>query len=664
LRRVGLLGRFGVASLAAFAVLALVLARVESAQIRSRALTDATNAASLLAEVGLGSHLTPQAMTEGLSPDQLASLDQTFESALAGGQVARIKIWAPDGRIVYSDDHSLIGRQFPVPADLREAFDGEGSSDVTALTRAENVGERSFGQLLEVYLPLRFSGGPSVGAFELYVPYAPIATVIAGDTRHLILILLGGLTFLWLVLFRVVLGASRRLRRDAAALRRTSEENEYLAMHDQLTDLPNRTAFHERCVRAIEAADRREAGVAVIVLDLDRFKEVNDALGHECGDSLLTMIGPRLSAALRTSDTVARLGGDEFGILLEGMHAPEEAIAVAQKITDALVTPFEVDEMELEVSASLGIAMFPQDAVDADALLRHADVAMYSAKEANTRFDVYVAEEDRFTADRLRIVGDLRRAIDGDVLSMHFQPKVEVATGRLIGVEALARWDDAERGSIPPDVFIPLAEHTGLIRRLTSKMVESAISQCRRWVDLGLEIPIAVNLSARDLLDEDLPVEIEMLLARYDIPASLLELEITEGSIMDQPALAIGSLDRLSAMGVALAIDDFGTGYSSLGYLQRLPVNTLKIDRSFVLHLCTNENDAVIVRSTVELGHNLGLLVVAEGVEDGETLKRLAEMECDVAQGYHVARPMPALAFEHWIKGYIAEHTELVGGPI
>jgi EAL domain-containing protein (putative c-di-GMP-specific phosphodiesterase class I) len=288
---------------------------------------------------------------------------------------------------------------------------------------------------------------------------------------------------------------------------------------------------------------------------------------------------------------------------------------------------------------------------------------MYSAKEANARFEIYVAEEDRFTADRLRIVGDLRRAIDGDVLTMHFQPKVDIATKRLIGVEALARWEDADRGNIPPDVFIPLAEHTGLIRRLTSKMVEAAISQCRRWVDLGLQIPIAVNLSARDLLDPDLPEEIEMLLARYEIPARLLELEITEGSIMDQPTLAIGSLDRLSAMGVTLAIDDFGTGYSSLGYLQRLPVNTLKIDRSFVLHLCTNENDAVIVRSTVELGHNLGLLVVAEGVEDGDTLDRLAEMECDVAQGYHIARPMPVPAFEHWIEGYIAENAELVGRP-
>ncbi|MEA2522454.1 MAG: hypothetical protein QOI81_2100, partial [Actinomycetota bacterium] len=361
LRRIGLLGRFGLASVAAFVVLAVVLARVESAQIRSRALTDATDAATLLAQVGLGSHLTPEAMTAGLAPDQLASLDQTFESALAGGQVARIKIWAPDGRIVYSDDHSLIGDRFPLSSDLKEALKGHPSSDVSALAGAENVDERSLGQLLEVYLPQRFGGEAPAGAFELYVPYAPIARVIASDTRHLFLILLGGLSLLWLVLFRVVLGASRRLRRDAAELRRSSDENEYLAMHDQLTDLPNRIAFHDRCVRAIEAAGRREAGVAVIVLDLDRFKEVNDALGHECGDSLLTMIGPRLSAALRTSDTVARLGGDEFGILLEGVHAASEATAVAQKITEALVKPFEVEEMELEVSASLGIAMFPED---------------------------------------------------------------------------------------------------------------------------------------------------------------------------------------------------------------------------------------------------------------------------------------------------------------
>jgi diguanylate cyclase (GGDEF)-like protein len=658
LRRFGLVGRFALASGAAFLVLALVLGVVETRQIRSRALEGATESATLLAQVGVQSHLAPNDMIDGLDRAQLADLDQVFSAGVQGGHIARVKLWSPTGQVVYSDDHSLIGRTFPLSDDLKEALDGKASSDVSSLTEAENVGEKSFGKLLEVYLPLRFASGTPAGVFEMYVPYQPIAHVITSDTRRLYLIIIVGLALLWVALFRMVRAASRRLDRDGEELRRHAEENEYLAQHDRLTDLPNRMLFRDRCDQAIRAADREGTSLGVLVLDLNRFKEINDALGHEHGDTLLTQVGPRLSTVLRGVDTIARLGGDEFGILLGGLRRGVETTVVAEKITAALEEPFSLKDMELQVSASIGIAVYRDHGDDADGLMRHADVAMYAAKAAKVPFETYSPDQDHNTTDRLQLVGDLRRAVAQNELELYFQPKVDLA-GRVVGAEALARWNHPKRGFVPPDVFIPLAEHTGLIRQLTSRVIDVALAQCRAWQDDGLDLAIAVNLSARDLLDLNLPDEVAALLEQHGVRPDLLELEITESSIIDQPARSIAVLDRLFEMGINLAIDDFGTGYSSLTYLQRLPVKTLKIDRSFVTRLRTNEADANIVRSTIDLGHNIGLVVVAEGVEDQDSFEQLATMGCDIAQGYHIARPMPADKFQGWIRSpgvKIAEH--------
>ncbi len=653
MRRLGLVGRFAIGSAAAFLALGLVLALVEAGQIRSRALTAATDSAVILAELGVQPHLTPVTMIAGLDAAQLRRLDEVFATGLQAGRIARIKVWTPTGKIVYSDDHSLIGRTFPLPDDLREALDGHTSSDLSSLTDAEDAGERSFGQLLEVYLPISLSSGGPDGAFELGVPYRPIARVIASDTRRVSLIIVGGLVLLWAGLFRMVLGASRRLKRDGVALRK-------LALHDQLTDLPNRLLFRDRVEQAIRSADREGTLVGVLMMDLDRFKEINDALGHDNGDRLLKQIGPRLATVLRSVDTVARLGGDEFGIVLGGLRSVKDASEVATKITASLETPFEVTDLELEVGASIGIAVFPDHGQEPDDLMRRADVSMYVAKAARGAFAIYSPEQDRYTKERLALVADLRRAIETGQIDLHYQPKLDLARARVIGVEALARWSHPERGAVPPDVFVPLAEHAGLIRDLTSHVIESALLQCRAWRDAGITLPVAVNLSVRDLIDAALPDEIVGLLERYGLEPAMLELEITESTVMDQPGRAIDVLDSLSRIGLPLAIDDFGTGYSSLAYLQRLPVRELKIDRSFVMGLRTNDNDDEIVRSTIDLAHNLGLSVVAEGVEDRESVERLTEMGCDVAQGYYIARPMPAADLEGWLIGSGLQLAELV----
>jgi diguanylate cyclase (GGDEF)-like protein len=650
MRKIGLAGRFAIASAAAVIVLGIVLARVEASQIRSRALEDARESASILADLGLRSHLRPEDVADGVSAAELEQLDATYRSALADGRIARVKIWSPTGTVVYSDDHSLIDRSFPIDEDLEEALDGETSSDVSSLDKQENVSERRFGELLEVYLPLRFAPhGPVAGAFELYVPYRPIAASIASDTGRLYAIILAGLLLLWLGLSRIVLGASRRLRRDAEALREHAEANEYLALHDPLTDLPNRILFRDRVDQAMIRARRDGTQVAVMIMDLDRFKEINDALGHDRGDRVLTEVAPRLRAILREVDTVGRLGGDEFGVLLGGLHSAEEGRAVGTKIRGALDLPFQLEDIELAVGASIGMASFPTHGDDPELLMRRAEIAMYVAKASGSSFEVYSTEQDHYTKDRLALFADLRHAIDAGDLMVHFQPKVALPGGEVVGVEALARWQHPERGSVPPDVFVPLAEHTGLVRRLTASVLEATLARCAMWADDGLDLPVAVNLSVRDLLDPGLPTQVLAMLDRFGLPPASLQLEITESSIMDQPARALDVLNALSDLGIELAIDDFGTGYSSLAYLQRLPVRQLKIDRSFVTHLAENESDAAIVRSTIELGHSLALTVVAEGVEDGPSADLLAEAGCDLAQGYHIARPMLGDEVAAWL---------------
>jgi len=427
-------------------------------------------------------------------------------------------------------------------------------------------------------------------------------------------------------------------------------DNEFSMLHDPLTELPNRLLFHDRVHQAILGATRTGTRVAVMVLDVDRFKEFNDTLGHHMGDLLLYELGYRLTETLRQSDSVARLGGDEFAILLPEIEDEANALAAAGKIREALSHPIAVRDLSLEVEASAGIALYPDHGLDPEGLLQHADVAMYNAKSSQSGCELYAETRHEFSPSRLRLVQDLRSGIANGQLELHYQPKIRLSDNRVIGVEALARWNHPEQGLISPASFIPLAEHTGLIRPLTLAVLEMAIDQCAAWRSRGIELGMAVNLSPRNLVDHELPHQIKRLLEERRVPTTSLELELTEDTIMSDPKRAREVLARLDAMGIWLAIDDFGTGYSSLAYLRQLPVTTLKIDRSFVITMQEREDDAAIVRSTIALGRNLGLRVVAEGVETDEVMGELRQLGCDVAQGFHVSRPVPAADFERWLR--------------
>ena len=428
-----------------------------------------------------------------------------------------------------------------------------------------------------------------------------------------------------------------------------SAEREHQALHDTLTGLPNRKLLLSKVTDAISGAAAGDEQVGLFLLDLDRFKDVNDTLGHHVGDELLTHVADRLGSVLRPGDTVARLGGDEFGVLLPVIRDRAMAAEVAERIRGALAQPFVLNDVAIDLEASIGIALYPAHATQANELMQRADVAMYQAKETRSGIETYDPERDPHSTARLSLFGQLRRAIEDDELVLHYQPKVDLASGNVVGVEALVRWEHPDRGLLPPDTFVPIAEQTGLMKSLTASVLEQALRQTADWADAGLTIRMAVNVSARDLHDDTFCNRVREALDRTGVPASFLELELTERVVMADPERALENLTALSRLGVRLSLDDFGTGYSSLAYLRRLPVTEIKIDKSFVLRMDVDDEDATIVRSTIDLAHGLGLRVLAEGVETAETWQRLSELGCDAAQGYFLSRPHPAPVITDWL---------------
>jgi diguanylate cyclase len=426
------------------------------------------------------------------------------------------------------------------------------------------------------------------------------------------------------------------------------KQREYQLFHDLLTGLPNRALLIERLHQLLLRQPRTGESVALLVMDLTDFKAVNDSLGHDVGDTLLRQVGPRLTASLRAADTLARLGGDEFAILLPGTDETGAA-RVAQKMLAALEQAFPLEGEMLDIGASVGVAVAPTHATQAEQLLSRADVAMYAAKGSLSGVAVFSAEHEHDGAGRLALMSELRRAVDEGELVLYYQPQVDLRTGAVTSVEALVRWMHPRRGLVGPDEFIPLAERTGLIKRLTRTVLTEAVRQARAWELAGLRMPIAVNLSMRNIHDPQLPQTIAQLLQRWDARPDLLRLEMTETVLAADPERALQTMDSLRAMGVHIALDDFGIGYSSLAYLNRLPLDEIKIDRSFVVGMVDDESSATIVRATVELGHGLGYAVVAEGVETMETRQRLTALGCDAIQGFLVARPMPADQAAEWI---------------
>ncbi|MBT2438754.1 bifunctional diguanylate cyclase/phosphodiesterase [Streptomyces sp. ISL-36] len=419
-------------------------------------------------------------------------------------------------------------------------------------------------------------------------------------------------------------------------------------LKDLLTGLPNRQWLLQRAWSALEEAEGKGARSALVLIDLDRFRSVNDTLGHLAGDRLLLQIAERLKLAVPRGAEAVRLGGDEFAVLLPTTDSTTSAQRVARHLVAELSSPLDLDGLTLVLEASAGVAVFPDHALDAEGLLRRADVAMYQAKRDRTGVEVYESKRDSNTPDRLGLLGDLRRALDAGEVELHYQPKVRF-DGQVAGLEALVRWVHPERGRVPPDEFIAIAESSGLMPHLTEYVLETALAQVAKWRSQGLNVPVAVNVSPRDVHTPGFAGAVAARLARHGVPAGALQLEITEHVLLEDPQRAADTMAGLTGHGVKMSLDDFGTGYSSLVHLRRLPVSELKIDRSFVARLAVDAEDAEIVRCTLDLAHSLGLLVVAEGVEDDETWERLRDLGCDAVQGWLVAAAMPPAEATAWL---------------
>jgi diguanylate cyclase (GGDEF)-like protein len=646
LPRLSLLGAFSVLSLVLIAAIGVVLGLVLQSRIERRALLHAERLAEVVTRVGVYPHLIPGELHGGsLSADRITELSSLLRgSVIEDARLAHVNLYALDGHVVWSDDPSLVGSDAWTSPMFRRARAGAIVSKVDAghpdqLFDSEDSAKADGRRLLEVYVPLRARDGRAVeGVFEAYLPYQPVATAIAEDTLRLALVLGLGFAVLYASLFRIVAQASRRLRRQA--------------LHDALTGLPNRTLLYERCEKAVAAAKRHGRTAALLLIDLDRFKEVNDTLGHDHGDELLVEVARRLERIVRRGDLLARLGGDEFAVLLADV--PHRGIVgeIATRLHAALEQPFELRGVAVDLEASVGVALSPLHGDDVTTLLRRADVAMYEAKQSGARIETYDVGRDPYSPERLSLLAELRRALDEDELVLHYQPKISLATGQVIGVEALVRWQHPTRGMLAPGEFVPLAERTGMVADLTRWVLDAAVRQCGAWRDDGLDLPVAVNLAAGNIVDAALPDAAAATLDRYGVPGDRLECEISEHTVMSDPRRAGEVLARLRDLGVRLSLDDFGKGQSSLSYLKRLPLDEVKIDRSFVAGMADDDGDAAIVRSTIDLARHLGLEVVAEGVETAEVVDGLRDLHCDIAQGFHFSRPLPGDALRVWL----AEH--------
>jgi diguanylate cyclase (GGDEF)-like protein len=626
--RISLLGRFTAMGVIVVAALGIAIGLVLKQQIERRALERTIQDARVIAQLGVQPSLERGDLHYPIPLTRMNQLDEEVGKAYFGETgVMRIKLFNRRAQLVYSDDRTIIGRRAVHADNVGAALDGRSVSGLEVGVDHDEKGERT----LEVYVPVRVAGSDRPeGVLEMYMSYEPVAAEIREDVFVVTLLLGGGLLLLFATLFRIVAAASRRLRHQA--------------LHDALTGLPNRTLLYRRAERAL----RGELG-AMLLIDLDRFKEVNDTLGHDYGDELLVEVAGRLARAVRRGDTLARLGGDEFAVLLDGLPHRGAVAELAGRLQDALREPFALRGVAIELEASIGVALYPEHGTALGTLLQRADVAMYEAKRGRHGVATYAADRDPYSADRLGLLAELRHAIEHDELVLHYQPKVALRTGAVTGVEALVRWQHPTRGLLGPDQFVPLAERTGAVVDLTRWVVGRALAQQRAWREDGIDMPVAVNLAAANIVDMTLPDSIAELLERHDVAGDRLECEISEHTVMADPLRGAEVLDRLRALGVRLSLDDFGTGHSSLAYLKRLPLDEVKIDRSFVSGMVEDENDAVIVRSTIDLARNLGLSVVAEGVESAEVMYALAGLSCDTAQGFHISRPVPADQLNAWL---------------
>lgn len=653
-RRWPLTRSFAVISSTAMVVLGCALVWVTWSVMGQQSINDGTATAETVV-----TYAAAAVPTESFVGVDVLSESQSLAVATATAgfeeRLVELRLWAPDGSLIYSSEPNTT-TGFPDGARLDLVTKTSHGSDAQVITdvRGTDLGGEGGTErrVLDVYVPVLAgqTADPDptrdadtvIGAAEVMLDHTAASAALSDAVRTVSLVVALGLLALWLVLFRTVFTASRRLH--ATAL-----ENARLALLDSLTGLPNRRMLAERMRRTILEANETGSRVGLMLLDIDRFKDINDSLGHDRGDELLEQVAERLRGALRDDDIVARLGGDEFAILLPDVRSVANAEHLARRVRGLFVPPFMLGELPLHVDTSVGVACLPDHATDPSSLMRTADVAMYAAKHHRTGVSVYSADEDDSSPARLVLLGDLHRALtpgpDGErELRMHYQPKIELATGRTVGLEALMRWVHPTRGVLPPTTFIPLAEQSGLIHDVTRYALTECVTQLAAWRADGRATPVAVNLSAHDVTTPAVVELIEALLEEHAVPPDLLEVEITETALVADPSRVVPVLERLGALGVRVAIDDFGIGNTSISQLRDLPVDELKIDRLFVSDLGADgrEGSEVVVQAMVDLAHSFDLRVVAEGVEDEATAVILRRLGVDQAQGFLYSQAVPA----------------------
>jgi diguanylate cyclase (GGDEF)-like protein len=630
-----LFGAYAAVTLVPVLVLGAVLASTFRSEARRRGVAEGQAEAALVAHTAVEPLLDGHSLNAGITAVERADLSALVANRSAG-TILRMRLRDLSGRVVFSDDGS--GFADKPEADALEAAHG---AVITLLTRlntdSNDTGPRGVAAV-EAYRPVMDVAQRPLGVLEIYLPYAPINHDVTAGLRTLYLVLGLGLAALYLMMFGIAWSVGRGLRRQVAL-------NVFRAEHDSLTDLPNRTLFHRRAAAAINAA-RPGAPAIIAIVDLDRFKEVNDSLGHHNGDRLLSALASRLADHMRTDDTVARLGGDEFGIILRDATDAEGAL---RRVRDVIDREVEVSGLPISVEASIGFVISPDDGAQVDDLLQRADVAMYLAKTQHLGVVRYDAAQDHYDAANLGLVAQLRHAIDEGQLVLHYQPQTTLLDGRVEAVEALVRWQHPVHGLLGPDRFLPLAEQTDLIDTLTHWVLTRAITDLRALGDVGVGLSVAVNVSARSLARADFARRVLSVLEDQDVPPKRLIVEITETALLTDPARAATILAELDRAGVRVSLDDFGCGQTSLGYLSSLPVHELKIDKSFIGDMLLNQSHAAIVRSIVDLGHNLALRVIGEGVESPDVLASLKASGCDVAQGFLLGCPMPIDQLHGWL---------------
>ena len=628
-RRTGssLFAMYALASLVPVLALGVVLVRGYEDQGLERGRDQGRAQAAVIEEMAIAPALSGADMSTRLSSSVRERLQSATDLAIFKGSVSQLKLLSLTGTVLFSDDGSVLG----APSVTDPAFQAAaaGRTDVHIVQDAPS----SAGAIRVLQPVVAAADGQTTGVLQVYLPYAAIAAKVQAETTRTIIRLALGLLGLYAVLALISRWTTRALRRQAA-------DHEHQALHDPLTGLPNRELFRRAAEDAL-ARGRRGVPGALVLIDLDHFKEVNDTLGHPAGDELLKVLGRRLSESLRTDDTVARLGGDEFGLVLPLGGGREETVALLTRIRSQLAAEVVLGGVSLSVEASFGVCFYPSDGDTVEALLQHADSAMYHGKHGSTGVVVFDPATPQHATNSLVMQGELRGALERDELVLYYQPKVELETGRVSCVEALVRWQHPERGLMPPAEFLPVAERSELIEPLTSWVLRRALADQSAWKAAGHDWTVAVNVSARNLGSLTFADTVQAILKEAGARPERLHLEVTETALAFDTGMAGRVVGALAAQGIAMSIDDFGIGYTSLSQMRTMNVSEVKIDRTFVSGIPGNEQDRVIVRSVIDLGHSLGCLVTAEGVESQEVADWLVDAGCDHAQGYLWSRPLP-----------------------